>query len=310
MELKSFEIFRDLSDSALAKISKIVEEKKFQKGSIIFEEGTVSDVLYFIEKGKIEIFKRISDGATKTLAILTEGSQFGEMSLFEDKMRIAAARAISDTVLFAVKKEKFLEIVSKDPDTHIKVLTAITYATLSRLSTANTHLAALYDIGKIIVASKNLKQMISDVFNNIKNVFKKYNIAMIAVYNEFSDELDIHSSVGVETPVQSISKTDLLSKAVSEKKELLIYDVEEDFPSLAGHFALGKSAVISSLTFEDKFLGFILFSNNEKNAYTLNDMILLSSISSLVSVSVNNISFIAEEDARRRLKETRDAQGF
>jgi len=310
MELKSFKIFRGLSEPALAKISKIVEEKRFSKGDIIFEEDTDSDALYLIEKGKIEIFKRLSGDGTKTLAILTEGSQFGEMSLFEDKTRMAAARAIIDTVLFSIKKKEFLSVASSDADTNIKILTAIMYATLNRLSTANTQLATLYDIGKIIVASKNLGQMVTSVFSNIQNIFKKYDRAMIAVYNEFSDEFDVHASAGIDAAVKTVSGLDPLVKTISQKREIVIYDIDEEFPELSGHFALGKSAVISSLRFEDKFLGFISFSANGENTYTLNDMILLSSISSLVSVSINNISFIAEEEARRHLKEMRHTQGF
>ena len=99
-----------------------------------------------------------------------------------------------------------------------------------------------------------------------------------------------------KTELETIPPTDSFVQKISAKKELMENDRE--------------SVIASAFYFEEKFLGYISFSGDKKNAFTMNDLILLSSAASLISVSIKNISFISEEEARQRLKETRYTQSF
>ncbi|MDD5687135.1 MAG: cyclic nucleotide-binding domain-containing protein [Elusimicrobia bacterium] len=308
MNLKSVEIFNGLSDSVLKHISKILEERKIKKDTVIFEESSSADVFCLIAEGKVEVFKHLSEGSTKTLAILSTGDYFGEMSLFEDKPRIASVRAIDDVTLLEIKKNKFVELISSDLNTGMKLLSAIMSTTLSRLSATNSHLTLLYDTGKIIASSKNLKQMTADVFSNVAKLFKKADSGLISVYNEFTDELDVHSSVNLKVPVETIPRTESFVNSIASEKEIIIND-DKSFEQKSD-FINGKAFISSAFYFEDKFLGFILFASNNEKAFTRNDLILLSSVASLVSVSIRNISFISEEEARQRLSEMRSRQSF
>ena len=295
MNLKSVEIFKELSDDVLKNLSKILDERKVINGTVIFEESSSADVFCIIAEGQVEVFKHLQDGGTKTLAVLSAGAYFGEMSLLEDKPRIASVKAVNDVVLLEIQKKKFLNLISGNLDTGMKLISSIMSTTLNRLSATNSHLTLLYDIGKIIASSKNLKQMTADAFTNIAKHFKKAENGLIAVYNEFTDELDIHSSIN-KIEQETIPLTDSFVQKISAKKELIETDNE--------------SMIASAFYFEEKFLGYITFSGNNKNVFTMNDLILLSSASSLISVSIKNISFISEEEARQRLKETKYTQGF
>lgn len=307
MELKSIEIFKGLSDNVLKKISGIMEERKIKKSTIIFEESSPADVFCLIAEGRVEVFKRLSEGATKTLAVLSPGDYFGEMSLLEDMPRIASIKAVDDVTLFEIKKEKFLNLISSDLNTGMKLLSGIMSTTLNRLSATNSHLTLLYNTGKIIASSKNLSQMTKDAFSNVAKLFKKSDAGLIAVYNEFTDELDIHSSINIKVTDDSISKTDSFVSKISSEKEIIINDKRIDYRN---NYVTGKSLISSAFHFEEKFLGFILFTSSWKDAFTVNDLIFLSSVSSLIAVSIKNISFISEEEARKRLEEMRTRQSF
>lgn len=307
MKLNSIEIFKNLNDSVLKNISGIMEEVKVKKGEVVFEESSAADVFCLIAEGRVEVFKHLSEGATKTLAVLSEGDYFGEMSLLEDKPRIASVKAIDDVVLLEIKKKKFLKLISGDLDTGMKLLSAIMSTTLHRLSTTNSHLTLLYDTGKVIASSKNLKQMTTAAFTNIAKLFKQADSGMIAVYNEFTDELDIHSSINIKAEADSIPKTAPFANRILSEKEILITDGEMDYKD---SFISGKSLIASAFHFEDKFLGFIWFAGSKQNAFTINDLILLSSVASLISVSIKNISFISEDEARKRLEEMRMTQSL
>src|SRR3989339_591598 len=291
MNLKEIEIFKGLPDKALKNISNIIKERKIAKDTIIFEEATPADVFCLIAGGKVEVFKRLTGEEIKILAILTEGDYFGEMSLFESKPRMASVKAIEDVTLLEIKKKDFLDLLSDNLNAGMKLLSSIMSTTLNRLSATNSHLALLYDTGKIIATSRNLKQMTMDTFLKVSKHFKKANKGLIAIYNEFTDEFDIHSSIDIEPPIDILLKTDPFVIKIASDKEIIINE-EKDFKN---NFISGKSIIVSAFYFEEKFLGFVLFASKQCNAFDMNDLILLSSVASLISVSIKNISFISEE---------------
>lgn len=309
-ELKKFKIFSTLSDSVLAKILKTVDIKNISQGEVICKENSVSDIFYLIKSGNVEIYKHTAQGDTKVLAILSEGSHFGEMSLFHDSLRMASVKAATDVRLFEIKRESFIRLMSEDIETGMKLLSAIMSIVLNRLSSTNSHLTLLYDIGKTIAAAKNLKQMIQSVFLKVQPLFLEKDKGLIAVCNQFTDELDILASEGIASGTSAVPRSDELAVSIKFRKELLVADVEKEMPELCRHFAVGSSFIASAFYFEDNFLGFMMFSAPVKNAFSLNDLMLLSSVASLMSVSINNISFIQEEEARKRLEKTRFRQGF
>ena len=192
----------------------------------------------------------------------------------------------------------------------MKLLSAIMSATFNRLSATNKQLACLYEIGKTIASSKNLAQMCDRVFKNIRNMCKNCNSGIMAVYNEFTEELDIHAAFGIDPGLTGVAKTDGIYQFIQFKKELLLNNISVEQPELKSGFITGKSLIASAFYFENKFLGFVMLASSEKNSFAINDLILLSSIASLASVSINNISFIAEEEARNRLNEIRQRREF
>ncbi len=80
----------------------------FKKNSIIFKEGAPGQKTYIIKEGKVRILKKEGSKYLE-LAILGNGSVFGEMSLLDDKPRSATAQAIEDTVVIEIDKTSFEE---------------------------------------------------------------------------------------------------------------------------------------------------------------------------------------------------------
>ena len=67
--------------------------KRFEKGSVLFEEGDDGEEFYIIRSGKVAIKKRVPHGEV-TLAVLEKGDFFGEMAMLEHISRTAGARPI------------------------------------------------------------------------------------------------------------------------------------------------------------------------------------------------------------------------
>jgi CRP-like cAMP-binding protein len=78
----------------------------FAGGSVIIEEGTESDLVYWIEEGTVQIF-RASPGGEQVLAELGPGRYFGELAGLLGIRRTASARAVTPVTVAAHTIESF-----------------------------------------------------------------------------------------------------------------------------------------------------------------------------------------------------------
>lgn len=112
-ELKKQILLEDISDSELEKLSKVIKEVSLKQGEFLFKEGEDTKGIYMIRSGKIGINKVTPDGWKQTLAVLTAGSFFGELSIMEKRKHEANAAAIEKSELLKLSKEDF-EKMEKD----------------------------------------------------------------------------------------------------------------------------------------------------------------------------------------------------
>ena len=67
------------------------------RNEVLFRQGDDSSELFGIVTGRIAILTRSPDGRESLVAVLDEGSLFGELGLFDDGPRSADARALEET---------------------------------------------------------------------------------------------------------------------------------------------------------------------------------------------------------------------
>lgn len=112
--LKRISIFSSLSSYELRKIAEVVSEEEAESGEIIFWEGDFGDCMYLVVDGKISIFTG-KQPAIKVLASFEKGAFFGEMGLYDDKPRAAAAMADVHSRLLVLRKGEFCDLISEFP---------------------------------------------------------------------------------------------------------------------------------------------------------------------------------------------------
>ena len=92
-----------------------IQKLTFKTGSLVFDEGDPGENAYMIAKGAIEI-RRTRGESPHALATLKKGDIFGEMALFDDSQRMAAALAVEDTQLLVLTRDEFYgRLESVDP---------------------------------------------------------------------------------------------------------------------------------------------------------------------------------------------------
>jgi CRP-like cAMP-binding protein len=114
--LRAIPLFQNLEERDLAEIAGLQIERKFPKGAVIFEEGTLGDYMYLIQEGQVKVTKMSEDGREKILEILGPGDFFGEMSVLDREPRSASIKTTRACLLLALSRHDFLGLLRQNPD--------------------------------------------------------------------------------------------------------------------------------------------------------------------------------------------------
>jgi CRP-like cAMP-binding protein len=118
-------IFENLNKEELVEIVNKINHKEFSKGDVIFNEGNIANTLYFINEGKIKLYKYTKDGKEQILHILSEGDFFGELELIKPAKYGFNSKAIEDAKICTLTKDEMKDIMMKNPEIGIKVLETV-----------------------------------------------------------------------------------------------------------------------------------------------------------------------------------------
>lgn len=119
---KDISIFSSLDSGELTEIIEKMNHKKLNKNDIVFLEGEKAKTLYFLNVGKIKIYKYTKDGKEQILHILSEGDFFGELNLLKESKYRFNAKAMEESKICTLSKENFKEILLGKPEIAIKIL--------------------------------------------------------------------------------------------------------------------------------------------------------------------------------------------
>jgi len=76
-------------------------------GEFLFRQGDLSDLVYLIQSGEIEILREKSDGEEEHVTVIGPGGYFGELGPMLNLPRSASARALQPTVLTGHSIQQF-----------------------------------------------------------------------------------------------------------------------------------------------------------------------------------------------------------
>lgn len=114
--LKDLSIFSRFSQQELTKIYSIGSLVKFRPKANVVIEGEPSRGMYLVLSGRLSVYKNDpTSGAMARLAVLEDGANFGEMSLFDLSTRSATVVAESLCVLFQLDGDRFDRFLKEAP---------------------------------------------------------------------------------------------------------------------------------------------------------------------------------------------------
>jgi CRP-like cAMP-binding protein len=120
-QLKEVPIFRELSEQELDTIIEISQPRFYKNKMYAFMQGDHLDRVFFINSGKVKIYKTDPSGREQIVSVLETGEMFPHAGFFRKGQYPAHAEMMEDSKLIVIPISKFEEILVSYPELSIKL---------------------------------------------------------------------------------------------------------------------------------------------------------------------------------------------
>ncbi len=188
--------------------------KTFEPGQVIFKEGETGEEMFIIIQGEVEIRKRTSAKAFKTLIKFHEGDIFGEMALIENKSRSATAIALKPCRMLVMNEALLDKMLESNPDFAKKMIRILS----ERIRKANAIIEN--------IASTNRQ---NQIYNGLKeyaqekgiSTFKGHRVKLSEFLEWARNRLGISEKEITQT-VQDLLKRRVVAPSALGKEEIIV----------------------------------------------------------------------------------------
>ncbi|MFD2216372.1 Crp/Fnr family transcriptional regulator [Metabacillus endolithicus] len=119
--LYSFSIFKELSLTELEMIVNISNARQLEKGSLVFMQEEPITQVYFVQSGKVKIFRTDNNGKEQIVSVLEAGEMFPHAGFFRKGNYPAHAEVLENSILIATSIHGFEKMLVDSPQLCIKV---------------------------------------------------------------------------------------------------------------------------------------------------------------------------------------------
>ena len=148
--LSKVELFQDIPAEALALFAEHAQHQVLPTGDILFREGDLTDDLYVIASGSIQLFDDRSD-LERSLTVFSKHEFIGEAILIAPvHKQIFSARALSDATLYRFERDALISLLSQHGELALKLSATISQIIIRRMKYSNNRyesIASLYRTG-------------------------------------------------------------------------------------------------------------------------------------------------------------------
>lgn len=115
--LKYIDLFRHLHMKEILAVLEVLRVEHCNIGEVIIREGEVSDSLYIVMDGHLDVTR-----SGTRIAELPSGTHFGEMALLNQRPRAATVTARDTSKLLVMDRAAFNDLVRREPTLGVKFL--------------------------------------------------------------------------------------------------------------------------------------------------------------------------------------------
>ncbi|WP_409973542.1 Crp/Fnr family transcriptional regulator [Bacillus sp. Bva_UNVM-123] len=123
--LKAVPLFRELEQEELKHIVEIAQSRLYKQKLYVFMQEDPLDRVFFINSGKVKIFKTDSSGREQIISVLEAGEMFPHAGFFRRGHYPAHAAVIEDAQLIVIPIDHFEQILLSYPELCIKIFNVL-----------------------------------------------------------------------------------------------------------------------------------------------------------------------------------------
>ncbi|HLH07168.1 MAG TPA: Crp/Fnr family transcriptional regulator [Terriglobales bacterium] len=100
----------------MTKLNSGKSSQEYQSGESVFAQGDAADAVFYIEIGKVKLTVVSKRGKEAVVALLPEGSFFGEGCLAGQPLRMSTAGCLARSTIVRVEKSSMLDLLHREPE--------------------------------------------------------------------------------------------------------------------------------------------------------------------------------------------------
>lgn len=136
--LRKQSLIKGIDDVELSYLVDIADKYVFGPGEVIFPEGEISNDLYFIYEGEVNLVKTdLATGKNYVIGSLKSGDFFGDLAFLDNEPRSVTVKAAIETTLLKISKETSALQSSEMTNIYNKIMMNIAKITIKRLRDTN-----------------------------------------------------------------------------------------------------------------------------------------------------------------------------
>jgi CRP-like cAMP-binding protein len=198
-ELNKFSLFKSVELSELEALARMMEEKSYPVGTVLFEKDQPGDSMYLIRGGRVRIFLRDAQGNEITFRHFGPGQIVGEFALIDEKPRSASADVAETLDAMILSRDNFLKLLKERPLLGVEMMRSLA----ERVRYTTSYLEKLFGAINLLMNSeydKAIQEMAissdQDEIQNLINVF----VQMVNSLREREVALNRPASTEIEQP--------------------------------------------------------------------------------------------------------------
>jgi aspartate ammonia-lyase len=134
--VKNVPIFQDLSEQQLESLARVGEERSYNTGEHLFEQGHPHRSFFILRAGEVELYRRIGEEHTM-LTRLGDGNFLGEGAMLDELPHTVSCRAEVRTSALIFSRVALMEFFDSDPQAARQILAQVARAISYRVRASN-----------------------------------------------------------------------------------------------------------------------------------------------------------------------------
>jgi aspartate ammonia-lyase len=136
--LSKIELFADIPKQALASFADLMKEHRYQQGDVLFTSDDLSDTLYLIDFGSVQLFD-IQDKRELSLTVFSDKEFIGEALLIAPVHKQGVnARVLIDSLIYTIDRDALVKLLEKRGDLALTLSSTVSQIIIRRMQHANS----------------------------------------------------------------------------------------------------------------------------------------------------------------------------